>query len=131
MPKTNKILCPSAICKEGAQIIGIANSQGMVDIIAKPLPVTAEFVEVAKQGRAAEKRFRFSNTCVEKGCHQWTGKSCGVIEKIVGQLEEIESKIQLPKCGIRKDCRWYKQEGANACHICPYVITDNMEESLL
>ncbi len=29
----------------------------------------------------------------------------------------------LPPCTIRKDCRWYAQEGAAACRRCPEITT--------
>ena len=30
----------------------------------------------------------------------------------------------VPRCAIRRTCRWFAQEGAAACHACPFVITD-------
>jgi len=32
---------------------------------------------------------------------------------------------KLPPCVIRPTCRWYKQEGAAACHRCPQIVTKN------
>ena len=29
----------------------------------------------------------------------------------------------LPPCGIRPTCRWFLQAGADACRVCPYVVT--------
>jgi hypothetical protein len=30
----------------------------------------------------------------------------------------------LPRCSIRANCRWFDQQGADACRVCPFVITD-------
>ena len=37
----------------------------------------------ARNGRAAEERFRFAQPCVEQKCHNWTGR-CGVIDDALG-----------------------------------------------
>jgi hypothetical protein len=31
----------------------------------------------------------------------------------------------LPPCPIRRECRWWQQEGKAACMRCPQIITDN------
>ncbi len=120
--------CPSAVCDEGAQVIGIVTAQGTVNFLSQPLPVTKEFIATAHKGRSPEKRFRFSNRCAENGCRQWTGNGCGIIEAVMEQSERISVKIRLPKCGIRSDCRWYYQSGADACAVCPLIVSDNYEE---
>lgn len=114
---------------EGSALIGVANAAGTVDILAKPMPVTEEFVTAAKEEpRSPEMRFRFANRCVQNACKQWNGKGCGVIDMVMDFIS-IEEKIQrLPACGIRKYCRWYLQNGPNACTACQYVITDNAAE---
>ncbi|MEQ1588058.1 MAG: hypothetical protein ABL895_19410 [Cyclobacteriaceae bacterium] len=119
--------CPSSVCEEGAEVIGLVNEQGIVKFLGQPLPVTQEFVEAAHEGRSPEKRFRFANRCIEKGCHQWTGTSCGIIEDVVKQAN-TNALRELPRCGIRQECRWFHQRGASACNVCPLVITDNFSE---
>ena len=107
-------------------MIGVVNSDGLVTILADPLPVDAEFAAEASRGRQPEQRFRFANKCVQSGCKQWSAGACGVIKKIAGALESADlDHTTLPACGIRKTCRWFFQEGAKACAICPLVITDS------
>lgn len=117
--------CPSAVCEPGAKLIGIVNSAGMVDLLAKPMEVDAVFDEEARKGRQPEQRFRFANKCVQSGCKQWTPGGCGVIKKVTEILNPPENEYTLPACGIRKTCRWYFQSGKQACTVCPLIITDH------
>ena len=121
--------CPSSIMKDGAILVGIVNEDNEVDFISNPIKINAAFVRSAKEvDKAAEKRFRFSNKCVQSGCQQWTGSRCGVIDKALTTIEEKYWKENLPACSIRSTCRWFSQNGANACKVCPLVITDTMIE---
>ncbi len=122
--KKDKLTCPSSVCQEGAELIGIVNQEGMVDILEHPIPVTQEFVEIAHQGRPPEQRFRFANTCVEKGCRQWNGKGCSIGDMVASLIQAEENALELPACGIRRQCRWYVQNGPKACMACPLVTTD-------
>jgi hypothetical protein len=33
----------------------------------------------------------------------------------------------LPACTIRRECRWFRQEGRAACQRCPQIVTGNTE----
>jgi hypothetical protein len=37
------------------------------------------------------------------------------------------SARQVPACNIRRDCRWFRQEGRAACQRCPQIATGNPE----
>jgi hypothetical protein len=117
------LLCPSANCNEGALLLGIVNQDGKVSFLTQSFFVDNEFVKITKIGRKPEKRFRFSNWCIRTSCEQWTGCSCGVIEKVI-EILKPEEPSQLPNCIIRKECRWYNQCGGKACAVCPGVVTD-------
>jgi hypothetical protein len=74
-----------------------------------------------------EKHFRFSNACVETGCHQWKGGECSVINSII-QLNAMQQFPEhLPNCLIRSTCRWFYQRGSAACSLCSYIITDALD----
>jgi hypothetical protein len=124
---TEKFLCPSSKCKDGAELIGIVKEDGHVDMLRKPMQVDQHFVDIASQGRRPESRFRFSNKCIKCGCAQWTGSRCGIIDKILDNVQDPPQQGSLPECAIRPNCRWFNQQGANACKICPFVITDVTE----
>lgn len=121
-------LCPSARCEEGAILLGVVGPDGAVGYVTPELRIDRAFVERAHQGRAPEKRFRFSQPCVEAGCRYWTGSQCAVIQGMRQAAAEADpAEIPLasvPKCSIRPRCRWFAQEGAAACRVCSYVITN-------
>ena len=140
------ISCPSNRCKSGSDLIGIRQDDGTVAILPTPLPVDQHFVDLVGQSSVApEERFRFSNKCVESGCSQWTGSRCGVIDNVLQLLAGVpapghitppaatapltpkDNSETLPPCGIRPTCRWFLQAGADACRVCPYVVTQITE----
>jgi hypothetical protein len=124
MSDSTERLCPSAKCEEGAVLLGIIGPQGSLAYINPRVEVDASFVDEAKQGRAPEKRFRFAQPCMEGKCHYWTGSSCGVVSGVLAEISNVETEMGLPRCSIRKDCRWFAQEGPKACYVCPLVVTD-------
>jgi hypothetical protein len=120
-------LCPSARCEPGALLLGIVGSNGRVGMIVPPLPIDAAFVDQAAMGRMPEKRFRFAGRCVEGDCLYWTGDRCGVIETALTVLDDqarSEASHPLRACGIRHACRWFSQQGRNACSVCPLIVTE-------
>jgi hypothetical protein len=119
--------CPSSSCEPGAKLIGVVNADGTVGYVSPPLEIDVDFVERARQGRTPEKRFRFASPCVEARCAQWTGSRCGVIDTVLSTPDRPPVPERLPRCGIRSSCRWYAQSGAEACAVCPLVVTDLRE----
>lgn len=118
--------CPSAPGEPGATLLGVVGPQGSVAYLTPPLTIDDDFVAIARRGRSPEKRFRFAAPCVEERCAQWTGSRCGVIDAVLaadvpGADDETRG---LPRCSIRSSCRWFAQSGADACGVCPRVITD-------
>jgi hypothetical protein len=122
------VLCPSARMKEGAVLLGIVQADGRIAFAAHRLEVNQDFVQSALQGRPAEKRFRFSDVCVQSGCRQWTGERCGVVDQILAAAPADQLSLEMPECSIRPQCRWYNQNGWQACRVCPLVVTDCIEE---
>ncbi|CAN7448072.1 hypothetical protein [Mesorhizobium sp. LjNodule214] len=118
--------CPSARAEPGALLIGVVGADGIVQPIPTRLEIDADFVEQASKSGVPEARFRFGGRCVEGKCKQWTGNSCGVIEKVLTGMtdQNIQPAENLPRCVIRGTCRWYSQRGADACRACVYVVTD-------
>jgi hypothetical protein len=118
--------CPSARCEEGATLLGIVGADGVVGYITPELEVDFEFCrEVRKRGRP-EARFRFAQPCAEGRCTQWVGDRCGLIELVLQSPTKpstAETSLPgLPPCVIRSTCRWFAQEGGQACLVCPSVV---------
>ena len=129
MKNSEKILCPSHDCQPGTILLGIVMRDGRVAFSTDRIIVNEEFVQIARTGRTPEKRFRFGGQCVQSGCKQWTGGRCGVIDRIIESVDETIDTTDLPVCSIRPQCRWFYQSGAEACAICPEVVTDLREET--
>jgi hypothetical protein len=123
--------CPSALCQEDALLLGVAGPDGAVAYINPPTRISADFVRQAQALGHPERRFRFSNTCVEAACPQWTGDGCAVIDIAISAAPSDSpapgptyAPARLPACAIRHSCRWYAQRGAAACAVCPEIVAD-------
>lgn len=118
-------LCPSAQPDwPEARLIGVASGSAAAPGIGYtgPLPVTPDLLALAGPVEPTEV-FRFAATCQEHACHHFDGARCGLVRKVVAHLGEVSDA--LPRCGIRADCRWWREAGAAACRRCPQVVTDN------
>lgn len=120
------VLCPSSRCAEGHVLLGIVQADGTIGYLQERLEVDNDFVQIARQGRTPEKRFRFSSKCAESGCKQWTGSACSVIHKVLEAYPDAQRVTSPEDCSIREQCRWHQQEGLKACSVCPLVITDQL-----
>ena len=117
-------LCPSGTCREGALLLGVVGPEAKVGYFGEPRRVDGSFVAAAREGRSPEARFRFATPCLEGGCRQWTGSRCGVIDSVLAEIGPETGASGLPACGIRPNCRWFRQSGETACMACPLVVTD-------
>ena len=128
MAEHDRIMCPSSKAAKNARLLGVRQEDGKVAILPQPLQLDDTFIEIASQTAPAEQKFRFTNKCIEAGCAQWTGSRCGVSDQIVSVIDQLVTQHELPACGIRPSCRWFRQNGADACRVCPYVVTETTEE---
>lgn len=119
--------CPSAQCKEGAELLGVVQRDGTIGYLGGRTVIDSAFVQLATKVGKPEQRLRFSDRCVEGKCKQWTGTQCGVINNVIAELKPLRQLRTLPKCSIRSECRWYSQAGADACAVCPLVVTEITE----
>jgi hypothetical protein len=117
-------LCPSAPAAEKAILLGMIRSDGSVAFLKDRIEVTREFLDIAAKGAAPETRFRFSSTCIACACKQWVNGGCSVPERVAGLIPTADLiDAPLPACSIRDQCRWFAQRGADACRVCPLVVT--------
>ena len=124
----NEILCPSARCQPGADLLGIVMGSGEVQFLPTPLKIDADFVQIAQQGRRPEKRFRFAAPCLADGCQQWNEGRCGVIDACTSEIAApVDVPGEIRTCAIRFQCRWFSQTGWTACRVCHDVVTDVSE----
>ena len=119
-----KVLCPSAPADDKAILLGVIQSDRSVAFLKDRIPVTHEFLDIVGKDRVPENQFRFSSPCLGSVCKQWVNGGCSLPERL-GELIKISDSTHtpLPQCSIREECRWFIQRGAEACHICPLVVT--------
>ena len=126
-------LCPSAQPNwGGAQVFAVVGGtpdRPETAYLDQAQLVTDELLAMAAPVAPAEV-FRFSAPCAKGACAHFDegGQSCRLAEKTVRLAPVVFEK--LPKCAIRNDCRWWKQEGVSACRRCPQVVTVNYDPSL-
>ncbi|MBW4611023.1 MAG: nitrogen fixation protein [Hassallia sp. WJT32-NPBG1] len=107
-------------------VIGGTVEEPHVAYLKKPQPVTDELMAKASPVTPTE-IFRTAASSAESSCQHFDGKDCRLAMRIVEKLPAVVE--ELPPCSIRRDCRWWQQEGKAACMRCPQVITDNYNAS--
>jgi hypothetical protein len=66
---------------------------------------------------------RNAGLCVRDRCVNWRGHCVlGVAVSIAAKpLLELQEE-DLAACPIRNNCRWYKENGADVCSLCPALL---------
>jgi hypothetical protein len=132
VPSDKTTLCPSARPESPDGVVfGIISGTveaPRVAYLKQPQPITEELLAKAGPVTPAE-IFRTASPCATKGCQHFDGKDCRLVSRVVENLPPVAA--ELPPCSIRRDCRWWQQEGSAACMRCPQVITDNYKTSEL
>jgi hypothetical protein len=124
------LLCPSSrsIAPE-AVVIGVV-TQGDAGPRVVPtldaMPVTPELLALAAPVGPSEV-FRFASPCQSVRCSRFQNGACQLAAHGAQILEPVTE--ELPKCAIRPQCRWFRQEGAAICKRCPQIITDQYAPS--
>jgi hypothetical protein len=107
---------------EGAMVFGIVGGTPEAPAVAylsEPQPVTPEVMALTQPVAPTP--------CAEHKCLHFDGSSCRLIKRIVGALPTVEEK--LPPCRLRPTCRWWAQEGMQACLRCPQIVTADYRSS--
>jgi len=84
------------------------------------LPASDEVLALSAPLKPTEV-YRLAATCAEHKCPHFDGADCRLATRVVQILPAVVDA--LPPCTIRKDCRWYSQEGGAACRRCPEITT--------
>jgi len=117
-------LCPSAQPgMDRAMVLGVVQQGGprpVVQYLNEQLPATPDILAMSAPLKPTDV-FRLAATCAEHRCPHFDGADCRLATRIVRMLPEVVDK--LPPCTIRKECRWYSQEGGAACRRCPEITT--------
>ena len=118
--------CPSARPEVGnSSVFGVVTGtveEAHITYLSQPLPVTEQLIALSAPVTPTEV-FRIAAPCVGNGCQHFDGASCRLAARVTQHLSAVAEN--LPPCAIRRDCRWWQQEGKAACIRCPQIITDN------
>jgi hypothetical protein len=124
---TKTIDCPSAQpAAKGGRIYGVMTGPAenrRLGYLTETMEPTPELMALAGEAKATE-LFRIASPCMNRGCVHFDG-SCKLAQRIVSSLPAVVNA--LPECQIRETCRWFDQEGADACLRCPQVVTDKAD----
>jgi hypothetical protein len=117
-------LCPSAQPgMDQCRVLGVVRHDAprpLVVYLNQPLAATPDVLAMAAPLKPTEV-FRLAATCAEHRCPHFDGADCQLATRIVNMLPAAVDS--LPPCLIRKECRWYTQEGEAACRRCPAITT--------
>jgi hypothetical protein len=117
--------CPSAQPDDPqAVIVGVVRREdgtARVQILPQTVPPETLTGYVPSSLRPSEV-LRFAAPCAEQRCAHFDGNRCLLADRIVARLLPVVER--LPPCAIRQTCRWFSQEGAEACRRCPQIITE-------
>ena len=102
--------CPNSYSDSKDEIIGSYNNQGTIVYYKTSID------------SFKKDNLRFSSKYETKNCTNWTGSECSLPSKILSTIKEVSiSNSNYLDCRIKKDCRWFYQEGIEVCKICPVV----------
>lgn len=125
-PSPQPPLCPSALPEmPNGRLFGVVGGtveEPRLQYLDRAAPVTREVLAMAGPVKPTEV-FRMAAPCVESKCCHFDGHDCRLVTRIVQILPAVAES--LPVCAIRRDCRWFEQEGKPACLRCPQVVTWN------
>jgi hypothetical protein len=124
------LLCPSSSPdSQESMVIGVIGGTGEqphMRHLEQPVPVTEEILALTGPVTPTEV-FRFASPCLCSSCANFADSRCSLATRIV-RLLPVATET-LPPCRIRSRCRWWHEEGREACLRCPQVVTDNYSPS--
>lgn len=118
-------VCPSAQPDMAdAKVFGVmtgSQEDGLrLAYLNEPQPVTPDIL-AASGPLAPPEVMRIAAPCMGNGCMHFDGANCMLATRIATMLDPVVRS--LPRCAIRPTCRWFRQEGGEACLRCPQVVT--------
>ena len=117
-------MCPSAQPgMDNCRVLGVVQQDGprpKLVYLNQFVPASQEILALAAPLKPTEV-YRLAATCAEGKCPHFDGADCRLATRIVKILPAVVDA--LPPCTIRKECRWYAQEGGAACRRCPEITT--------
>ncbi|MGY2046639.1 hypothetical protein [Methylobacterium sp. JK268] len=121
---STRVDCPSAQPSgRSSRIYGVMtgpSEERRVGYLTETLAPTQDLLALAGEAKPTQ-LFRIAAPCAKSACQHFNG-TCTLATRIVASLAPVVD--DLPLCQIRATCRWFLQEGREACLRCPQIATD-------
>lgn len=124
------LVCPSSRAELATQVIGVIQTTK----VGRPrVAFTAGVVPFSDELRAATAAvpvgevLRLAGACAEHACAHFVDEHCSLGERAAAELPAVVQR--LPRCAIRRDCRWYAEQGGAICRRCPAIVSSQTSES--
>lgn len=122
---SKNLMCPSADpTMEDPVIFGIVAGtpeQPQLHHLRETKQIPPELLALESPVKPTE-IFRIAANC-DSGCQHFDGNNCRLSQRIVAGLPQVSET--LPPCPIRANCRWWNQDGKEACLRCLQIVRDN------
>jgi hypothetical protein len=120
---TSQMWCPSAHnAGDEARVFAVVEGtpgQPRATYLRRSLPLVA--VRHLVDSVEVEEVFRVAAPCAESGCVHFDNNKCSLSMRLADQLDPVQDSP--PRCSIRNRCRWWDEQGVEACRRCPQVVT--------
>ena len=128
--KPGPALCPSAhATAQGARLFGVQvvgpDGKRQLAYLPDTQPVNEQILE--RVGSAGHQVMRVAAHCITDLCPHWNGEGCTLATRVSTMMPQAVSGM--PRCAIRPNCLWFRQEGPAACLRCPQVSTIEQDTS--
>lgn len=115
-----KLMCPSHPVETAKVVIGQRTAGGVLAFFSEPLPFPDVAREVVSHERL-HREVRLAGPCVMSACSYWVG-SCQLGRFVTESAGDSDTA---PECSIRGQCRWFAENGEDACGACSSVTFDS------
>ena len=116
--------CPSAQPDmSGATVFGLVQgtaTEPRVAYLDRAVPLTPEILASATPVEPTEV-FRIGSPCAGGCCRHFGEGRCTLATRLVQSLSPVVAIA--PRCALRSQCMWWRQEGVQACMRCPQIAT--------
>lgn len=118
-------LCPSAQPHmPGARVFGVVLGtveEPAVAYLDRSIPV--DELDLDLDPSSFGQILRIAAECAGDACVHFEDHACSLGERVAGEVPAVVS--MLPRCSIRRQCRWFAERGGAACERCPQLVTSD------
>jgi hypothetical protein len=106
----------------GARVFGVVlgtAEEPTVAYLDRAIPV--EQLDLEVDPTQVGQFLRIAAECAGDSCVHFDDDSCSLGDRVASDVPSVVS--MLPRCSIRRDCRWFAEQGGDVCGRCPQLVT--------